>query len=67
LSICYKKVGDVLHAQGDLDRAFVAYQNSLAISQRLAAADPSNADWQRDVTVSQIKIGKNSRCAPCAG
>ena len=34
-----------------------AYQAALAIAQRLAAADPGNAGWQRDLSVSHNKIG----------
>ena len=52
-----EKVGDVLLAQGDLAGALQAYRESLAIRARLAAADPSNAGWQRDLSVSQEKVG----------
>ena len=34
-----------------------AYRAGLAIRERLAAADPSNAGWQRDLSVSQEKLG----------
>ena len=34
-----------------------AYRAGLAIAERLAALDPSNADWQRDLSVSHDKIG----------
>jgi hypothetical protein len=33
------------------------YQASLAIADRLAKADPSNASWQRDLSISHRKIG----------
>mgnify|MGYP001342078680 CR=1 FL=1 len=36
-------------AQGNLDGAEAAYRASLAVSERLAQADPSNAQWQRDL------------------
>ena len=42
-------------AQGQLDDALAAYRASLAIRERLAAADPSNAGWQRDLSVSHNK------------
>jgi len=29
----------------------------MGVAERLAAADPSNAGWQRDLSVSQEKIG----------
>ena len=44
-------------AQGDLAAALTSYQASLAIRERLAKADPGNAGWQRDLSVSQNKIG----------
>jgi tetratricopeptide (TPR) repeat protein len=47
----------VLAAQGKLDEALKAYRDSLAIRERLAAADPSNTEWQRDLSVSYDKIG----------
>jgi hypothetical protein len=39
-------------AAGDLGAARAAYQASLDIRVRLAAADPANAEWQRDLSVS---------------
>ena len=44
-------------AQGNLDDALTAYEDSLDISEKLAAQDPSNAGWQRDLSVSYDKIG----------
>ena len=38
-----------------LDEALNAYRDSLAIRQRLATADPSNAQWQRDLAVGHAK------------
>ena len=51
------KIGDVKTAQGDLAGALKAYQDSLAIADRLAKSDPGNAGWQRDLSVSYEKIG----------
>ena len=51
------KVGDVKTAQGDLAGALKAYQDSLAIRDRLAKSDPGNAGWQRDLSVSYDKVG----------
>ena len=48
-------------AQGDLAAALTRYQASLAISERLAQADPGNAGWQRDLSVSHDKIGDVQR------
>ena len=47
----------MLEAQGDLTSALKAYQHSLDIIARLAKADPGNAGWQRDLSVSYIKVG----------
>jgi tetratricopeptide (TPR) repeat protein len=57
LSVSHLKLGDVLSAQGDLGGALAAYREALAIAQRLAAADPSNTEWQRDLSVSHNKLG----------
>ena len=46
---------------GNLDAALKAYQESLAIAEKLAAQDPSNAEWQRDLSVSFSKIGDVQR------
>ena len=37
--------------------ALESYQADLAIADRLATSDPGNAGWQRDLSVSYIKIG----------
>jgi tetratricopeptide (TPR) repeat protein len=49
---------DLLLQRGDLGGAEQAYRASLAVAERLAKADPSNAQWQRDLSVSQIYIGQ---------
>ena len=51
------KVGDVRLAAGDRAGALSAYEESLAIMRKLAASDPGNAGWQRDVSVSLNKVG----------
>jgi hypothetical protein len=43
--------------QGRLDDALSAYRADLAIAERLAASDPSNAGWQRDLFTSYAKLG----------
>ena len=53
----YDKVGDVLVAQGNLPEALKSYPRRLAISDRLAKADPGNAGWQRDLSVSYDRVG----------
>ncbi len=56
LSVSHNKIGDVLVSKGELDGALEAYQASLAIRERLAAADPANTQWQRDLIVSHVKL-----------
>jgi tetratricopeptide (TPR) repeat protein len=48
----------VLVEQGKLDEALKAYRDSLAIRERLAAADRSNTQWQRDLSISYEKVGE---------
>jgi hypothetical protein len=45
-------------AQGDLTGALESFRASLAIAERLAAADPGNAGWQRDLIVSYAKLAE---------
>ncbi len=54
MSVSQDNIGNVLSAQGDLTGALAAYRASLEISRRLAAADPGNADLQRDLSVSMM-------------
>jgi len=50
-------IGDVLVTQGKLAEAQAAYAEFLAISRRLAAQDPDNAGWQRELAVAHSKVG----------
>jgi tetratricopeptide (TPR) repeat protein len=54
--IAAQELGDVLVAQGDLAGARARFQDSLATRQRLAAANPSSAELQRDLVVSLAKL-----------
>jgi hypothetical protein len=47
----------VLVAQGDGPGALAAYQAGLTIAEGLAKRDPANTQWQRDLSVSNNKIG----------
>ena len=49
--------GDNLLARGDLSGAWAAFEEGLLIAKRLASSDPSNAGWQRDLSVSLEKVG----------
>ena len=44
-------------AAGDLGAAAEHYRAGLAIAERLAAADPTNTEWQRDLSVSRDRLG----------
>ncbi|MBK9327119.1 MAG: hypothetical protein IPN00_12635 [Hydrogenophilales bacterium] len=46
-----------LLAQGDGPGALAAYRKGLAIAEALAARDPANTEWQRDLSVSFDRIG----------
>ena len=45
-------------AQGDAAAALISYQAMLAIMDRLAKSDPSNAGWQRDLSIADDKVGE---------
>ncbi len=45
-------LGDIRLARGDLAAALSAYRSASAEAGRLAKADPGNAGWQRDLSVS---------------
>jgi tetratricopeptide (TPR) repeat protein len=50
-------LGDVLLAQGKPQEALAAYQQDLAISQRLAGQNTSDSASQRELSVSYNKVG----------
>ena len=41
-----------------LEESWAIYRASRAISERLTKIDPQNANWQRDIGVSHLKIGE---------
>jgi len=51
----------VLVAQGNLPEALKSFRDGLAIADRLAKADPGNAGWQRDLSVSYKKLADVSK------
>jgi tetratricopeptide (TPR) repeat protein len=51
------EIGDVLIARNDLEGALTNYREGLEIARALYAADRSNAERARDVSVSLNKIG----------
>jgi tetratricopeptide (TPR) repeat protein len=56
-SVMLTEFGDTYLTLGDLAQALDAYRDGLAIRQRLAAADRSNTQWQRDLLVPHQKVG----------
>jgi hypothetical protein len=48
-------------AQGNLPAALKSFRDGLAIRDRLAQADPGNAGWQRDLSVSYAKLADVSK------
>jgi tetratricopeptide (TPR) repeat protein len=52
------QIGDLYVMRGwSLGQALMAYLDGLALAEDLAKADPGNAGWQLDLSVSQEKIG----------
>ncbi len=50
-------LGDTREARGDLTAARAEYDQGASIADRLARADPGNAGWQRDLSVSYDNVG----------
>ena len=49
-------LGDWYRISGNRSAALLEYEKSLKISEKLAASDPKNSDWQRDLSVSYEKV-----------
>ena len=49
--------GDTYLPLGDVDEALKAYRDALAIRERLAATDPSDTRWQRNLAFSYNEVG----------
>ena len=58
------ELGAVAIAAGDLDAARAAYQASLDIAARLAATDPTNTGWQRDLQLARKRLDELDGKAP---
>jgi tetratricopeptide (TPR) repeat protein len=50
-------LGDVVQDQGDLPAALKYYGQGQAIAEAAFRADPNNAGWQRDLSVSYDRVG----------
>ena len=51
------QLADMVHSGQALFSQVRETEESLALRQRQALADPSNADWQRDLSISRNKVG----------
>ena len=51
-----ERIGEVRLDAGDRAGALAAYEESLAIRRKLAAADPGNPAWQADLVFSLYKV-----------
>jgi tetratricopeptide (TPR) repeat protein len=50
-------LGDIAVARADLGSAKSSYIDAQKIAERLAKADPNDAQWQRDLSASYEKVG----------
>jgi tetratricopeptide (TPR) repeat protein len=57
------QLGDIAGGRGRIPEAARFYQQSLTIAERLAALDPDNTDYQRDLSISCNKLGDLARAA----
>ncbi|MFN8994108.1 MAG: hypothetical protein ACK5X3_10680 [Pseudomonadota bacterium] len=57
LADSHNSIGSVLQAQGDLTGSLTAYRRSMESHLRLAASDPSNSEWQHDLSINHDRIG----------
>jgi len=61
LAVGCNRVGNMLMAQDNLPDGFKSYRDNLAIRGRLAKADPGNAGWRRDRSVSYGRVARLHR------
>ncbi len=57
LGVLLGRAGTYLQKRAALGDVLPLYERYQRVFERLAAADPSNTDWQRDLSVSHIKVG----------
>jgi tetratricopeptide (TPR) repeat protein len=57
IAVNQEKNGDIQMAQRDLPNALGSYKKSREIREKLAAHDPDNSQWQRDLSTNYEKIG----------
>ncbi len=52
-----ERIGDVLVALGKGAEALATYQARLTIAERMAAQEPDNPKWQRELSANHVRIG----------
>lgn len=55
------QLGQVRQARADLDAAQAAYEESLALAERVVNSDPSRAEWQLGLGTSHFYVGDMKR------
>jgi tetratricopeptide (TPR) repeat protein len=58
LAAAHDLIGNVLQKQGKLAEAQGEFEQSLAISRRLAELDPSNVSWQHQLAVECAMVAR---------
>ena len=56
LSRVLTKGGDLMVALGDVEGGIREHQRALALSERLAAQEPANVEWQTDLVLSRMRF-----------
>ena len=56
--VVHGEFGKLLSDEGHLREARQEFEAALAIAERLAAAEPGNALWQRDLSISYERLGE---------
>src|SRR5262249_9618560 len=56
LSALLIEFGDTYFSLGDLPASLKAFNDGLAIQQRLTLADPNNTQWQGDVAILHFRL-----------
>lgn len=57
LGVLLGRAGTYLQKRAALGDVLPLYERYQRVFERLAAADPSNTDWQRDLSLSHVKVG----------
>ena len=58
LAICLGRLGDLLKADGQLDKALQYYDTSLQICQKLTQSDQNNSMWCQDFALALQRVGE---------